>query len=373
MKTVVVLFLSIVCFFTHNVFGQKDLDSIIQTATIHIYDNPKSVINIGKTSFEKATTPDTKVRALTLISAAYLSQRENEKALEYALMSRDYLDDVKDIKTKIRILNSIGMQHQQLRIYDKSIEYLDKALQIIKTEDQNNSYFTELGYNYAIRGFIYRERMNCDIALSYFNRSITQYKKDVNNSSSSANISTMMYNKGNCFLQLTQIDSARTNFLKAINYAELINAKSLYAFAKKGLSEVFTLNGQYNYAIRELEDAEDASKDVGDLVLNQGIYKNFSDNYLAINDMEKYQFYYKKYSEVQEQLKESEQKSIDGSILDLIEEMQDSTKKELRILRLIRWTLIILTILLIIIFTKILLKKHKKLKISREKLEILKD
>ena len=371
MKTLIILFLSIFCSFTHSVFGQKDLDSIIQHATIQIYDNPISAINIGKTSFEKANTPDTKARALMLISSAYLSQRENEKALDYALMSGEYLNEVKDQQTKIRILNAIGMQHQQLRIFDKAIEYLDEALQLIKDQPEPNSYSTQLGYNYAIRGFIYRERMNCDIAITYFNRSIDQYQKNISFSTSSANISTMMYNKGNCFLQLTQIDSARTNFLKAIEYAEKIDANSLYAFAKKGLSEVFTLNGKYNNAIKELEDAEDASKNVGDLVLNQGIYKNFSDNYLAINNKDKYQYYFNKYLEVTEKITEKEQKSIDGSIINMMEEIQQKTKNELARLQLIRWILILLTFIAVVFLTRILLKKFKTVKLLKKKLEII--
>lgn len=367
----IILFLSIFCFFTVSVFGQKELDSIIQSATIFIYDNPKAAIKIGKSTFEKASTANTKVKALMLISSAYLSQRENEKALDYALKSKDYLEDIQDIQTKIRILNSIGMQHQQLRIYDKAIEYLDEALQLINQQGQDHSYSTELGYNYAIRGFIYRERMNCDIALSYFNRSIKQYKKDLTNSSSSANISTMMYNKGNCFLQLTQIDSARTNFIKSIEYADRINANSLYAFAKKGLSEILTLEGKYNHAIRELEDSENASKDVGDLILNQGIYKNFSDNYLAIDNKEKYQYYFKKYSEVTEQITEKEQKSIDGSIINLMEDIQEKTKKELESLKLIRWILVASILIIFVFLTRILIRKFKTLTNAKKKLEIL--
>lgn len=367
-----IIFFSIIILIPWHTFGQKDLDSIIDAAIIKVYDNPKKAIEIGSSAFEEASIANTKVSALMLISVGYLSQRENEKALEYALMSKDYLGDVNDVKTTIRILNAIGMQHQQLRIYDKAIEYLNEAWETIKLQPDSEAFSTELAYNYAIRGFIYRERMNCDIALSYFNRSINQYKKNLSQSSSSANISTMMYNKGNCFLQLNQIDSARTNFVKAIEFAEKIHANSLYAFAKKGLSEVFTLNGQYKNAIKELEDAENASKKIGDLLLNQGIYKNLSDNYLAINDKRRYQIYFDKSTRIQKEIISKEEKSIDGSIINLIEEMQEQSKKDLGSLVLIRWILIALIGIVALIFGKIILRKHKLLKISKEKLASLK-
>lgn len=351
-----------------HTLGQKDLDSIIDAAIIKVYENPKKAIEIGNNAFEKASLANTKVSALMLISVGYLSQRENAKALEYALMSKDYLGDVSDVKTTIRILNAIGMQHQQLRIYDKAIEYLNEAWEIIKLQPNKEAFSTELAYNYAIRGFIYRERMNCDIALSYFNRSIDQYKKRLAHSSSSANISTMMYNKGNCFLQLNHIDSARTNFVKAIEYAEKINANSLYAFAKKGLSEVYTLNREYKNAIRELKDAENASKEIGDLLLNQGIYKNLSDNYLAINDKRSYQGYFEKSIEIQKEIISKEEKSIDGSIINLIEEMHEQSDKELGKLKLFQWILIALIGLITLIFGRIVFRKHQILKIFKEKL-----
>src|SRR5690606_39757837 len=83
-------------------------------------------IETGTAVFEKANDPKTKVTALMLVSNAYLSKRENEKSLEYVLRARDYLPEIESIKFKINVLNTIGMQHQQLRIYDKAIEYLDE-------------------------------------------------------------------------------------------------------------------------------------------------------------------------------------------------------------------------------------------------------
>jgi tetratricopeptide (TPR) repeat protein len=90
-----------------------------------------------------------------LISNAYLSKRENEKSLEYALKARDYLPEIVSTISKINVLNTIGMQHQQLRIYDKAIEYLDEALALADKTTQKDSINTLLAYNYAIRGFIY--------------------------------------------------------------------------------------------------------------------------------------------------------------------------------------------------------------------------
>ena len=355
-----------------NSVAQKELDSSITASKNKIFEDPNKAISIGNEIYLKATQPETKVNALMLISNAYLSKRDNLKSLEYALKSREFLNEISSIRTRINVLNTIGMQHQQLRIYDKSIEYLDEALQLSKQITNPDSLASLLGYNYTIRGFIYREQMSCEIALNYFEKAFNEFEKKSEDKTMIANLSTITYNKGNCFLQLSQVDSARVNFNKSIIYAEGVGAKSLYAFAKKGLSEVYTIEGKYTKAIKELKEAEEASSNVGDLILNQGIYKNLSDNYLAINDHKFYNLYFKKYSEVQKRISEKEQTTINSSINNLIEESYSSTEKTLSNLNIVWWVLIVLILTSIIIFGSLSIKNHKKYKEAKEKLETLK-
>ena len=358
--------------FSGKIFAQKKLDSILDATIIKIYENPNAAIETGTVVFQKANDPKTKVNALMLISNAYLSKRENEKSLEFALKARDFLPEIESVKTRINVLNTIGMQHQQLRIYDKAIEYLDEALVLVETFEQKDSIYTLLGYNYAARGFIYREQMSCDIALNYFDKSIAQYKKGNSNKAKNGNLSTLYYNKGNCFLRATKIDSARANFEKSIDFAQTVDAKSLYAFAKKGLSEVYTAEGNYAEAINILKEAEEASKNVGDLILNQGIYKNLSDNYLAVNNPDLYAIYFEKFNEIQNQINKKEQKTINNSISNLAAENKAKTESELSKLQNFRWILITLIVIVFFIWGNFILKNLKKYKNSKEKLETLK-
>ncbi len=359
-------------FFPSILSAQKDLDSILTLTTNKIFEDPNKAIAIGNDVFSNATKAGTKVNALMLISNAYLSKRENSKSLEYALKTREYLDQLKSKKTQINILNTIGMQHQQLRIYDKAIEYLDEALLLSSQIKNPDSLYSILGYNYTIRGFIYREQMSCDIALTYFDKAIFRFEKISEKSSMKANLSTLTYNKGNCFLQISQIDSARINFKKSIEYAQEVGANSLFAFAKKGLSEVSTVDGNYLQAIQELKEAENASKEVGDLILNQGIYKNLSDNYLAINDRTLYKYYFKKYTEVQKQINEKEQSTINASIYNLIKENISATEKKLSSLKMTQGILMGFIIFSILLLGRLAFKNYGEFKKAKEKLESLK-
>ena len=352
--------------------AQKKLDRILEESRFQIYENPKEVIRIGDSIFTQATQPETKSLALMFISTAYLSMRENEKSLQYSLKAQNYFEEIEDVKSKIQILNSLGMQHQQLRIYDQAIEYLNQALELAKN-NPNDTLSKLLGYNYAVRGFIYREQMSCETAIGYFDKAISEYKKNNSQLANNANLSTLSYNKGNCFLQLSQIDSARTNFETAIKYAQSVKANSLYAFGKKGLSEVFTLQGKYSEAIKELKEAESISEKVGDQILNQGIYKNLSDNYLALNDREQYKIYFQKFSETQKTISKKEQKTINNSIQILMDEINLKTQEQISNLQLIQVVLFILIVVLIIILGNVILKNKNKYKSAKKSLEVFKN
>ncbi|PKP26332.1 MAG: hypothetical protein CVU03_03620 [Bacteroidetes bacterium HGW-Bacteroidetes-2] len=348
-------------------FSQKKYDIIINEANPNVYENPNKAIKIGLEIYNASDSSlENKVEALMLISTAYSSKRIYEKSLEFANNALELLPNIKNNSFKIKILNKIGSQYQQLKIYDKAISYLDKALQIANEEKNKDSILNLLGYNYGARGFIYREQMSCEIALNYFNKALYFFYKNLENDPiMNANISIITYNKGNCFLATFNIDSARINFNNAIYFAKFIDAKSLQAFAQKGLAEVYTSEGLFTKAITILNEARVNSSDVEDLVLNQGIYKGLSNNYLALGDWSNYQHFKKKYEETIQEIKNTETTTINNSLANLLEEFDAETKQLAA-----KNQYALLVIILVILFFFILISKA--LYVYRKKLNGLK-
>jgi len=325
----IIVFLGILVFWSSLLSAQQNFESQIKEANRDIYENPNKAIKIGLELYNSDETSDEiKVNALMILSTAYSSKRNNLLSLEYANKSLELLPKIDNKIFKVNVLNKIGDQYHQLQIYDQSISYLDEALQTLQEINQKDSIANLLGYNYAVRGFVYREQMSCDIALSYFNKSIYYFQKHLkNNEIMNANLSIIHYNKGNCFLSKTQIDSATVSFDKAIGFAQVIKAKSLEAFAIKGMAEVLTIKGQYNEALSILKKGLLVSSDVGDLVLNQGLYKGLADNYLAVKDWENYEFYNAKYNETNQIIKSTEIKTINNSLSNLISDNSSELDK----------------------------------------------
>lgn len=318
-------------FFAQLVHSQKEVDSILILANKQIYENPDAAILLSQ---EALNTPKitvrNKINLLLLISTAYSSKRDYEKASEYIAEINGLIPKINDDLQKMNILNRIGAHYQELQIYDKALEYLDESLVLIEKYPIQDSIQKYLGYNSILRGFIYRKQTNCDIALKYFESAIKAYNKTTTRQPiMNANLSICYYNKGNCLSSLNKTAQAKESFLKSIEHANIVDAKSLIAFGKKGLAETETQNGNYKEALSLLTDALSISSNVGDLVLNREIYEGLANNYLVLGDWENYILYQNKYVAIKKTNKISERKTINQSLINLTE----TKAKEIDLLR----------------------------------------
>lgn len=310
------LLLLLIALFSVKGLAQQNtkIDSLMKVGMFEIYENPDKAIKIGKQVYELPESDiRTKINGLLMISDAYSSKRDYRKSLEYVIKAKNLSQKTDNPIIKMKILMKTAIQYQQLKIYDKAIQYLDEADKLSLNYPAQDSIQFLLGNNYTIRGFIYKEQLNCDIAIGYFDKGIKQYQS-IKNSIKNANLSIVSYNKGNCYILLSDNEAAKKSFRESVTYAKNIDAKSLQAFAQKGLAEVYTLEGKYTEAIAELTEAVSISDDVGDLVLNQGLYKGLSENYLAVNEWANYQKYQRLYLMTQQRIRESERKSISDSL-----------------------------------------------------------
>ncbi len=337
-------------------YGQKVSDSLFRVATMDVYEHPDRSIEIGERMLKTSDKKKDKVSALLLISTAYSSQREYENSLKYALKAKDLSESARDVLSQLKVINKIAAQYHQMRVNDKALQYLDEFDRLLEGYPHKDSARLILGNNYGVRGFIYRDKLNCDIAIDYFNSAIKQFQLDKDNPMMVANISVILYNKGNCFISLNKNDSAKSSFKQSITLSKNINAKSLQAFSQKGLAETLTLEGKYDEAISELRSANENAKEVGDLVLNQGIYKGLSDNFLALNDWGSYQAYYKKYTLTQAQIRKAERNSIGISLKKHLEE----TQWQMKTTRTHYIIAIVLCVLGILILAAVIIYKQKK-------------
>ena len=351
--------------------NNKRIDSILKVASIEMYVNPDKVIKNGQIIVnESGKNIDYKIMGYKLISDGYSSKRDYEKSLEYVVKANQLLGQTNNQLLKISTLNKTGIQYHQLKIYDKAIEYLDQAEHLMMEYPIPDSIRSYLGRNYIVRGFIYKEKFNCEIAIDFFDKGILELLKSKSKVSKSA-ISIAKYNKGNCYILMLNNKLARVNFQEAIQNAKIVNAKSLQAFALKGLAQVYTIEGNFPLAIQTLNEALFISAKVNDLILNQEIFKGLSENYLAINEWENFKKYQNKYLFTQKLIKDRERKSVSES-LDLKDKyFEQKFKDEVPSYCYKIIGLLFSLVVIVVIFIFIIRKKARKIKIVKEHIQLL--
>lgn len=316
MKAVLSFILIILFAFRIPVFGQKiPDDSLLKKARLEIYNNPDNAINIAKNLLQKEKDINKSISLYMLLSTANIAKRDFDQSLKHILKAKELASKTNNPKTQTTVLISVAIQYQQMELFSKSLETLDEADGYIAKlpEDVFEKNF-ELARSYAIRGMIYKSQSNSEIALEKFIKSIESFEKVNPKKATFNNLSVVFYNIGYCYLNLNMIDKAEQAFVQSIKYAQNNKANSLEAFALKGMAEVYKQKRRNQDALNILLKAEDLCKNTNDLVLNEGIFKEMADNYLAIGNQNSYQIYNKKYFEMRFKREQNELSSINRVI-----------------------------------------------------------
>lgn len=349
-------------------FSQRspETDSLFAKAKMNIYEKPEYVIKLGDSLYSSnESSLEDKVEALLLISDAYSSKRDYEKSLQYFKIANDLLKKSNNTDLQIIVLSRNAVRYQQMKVYDKAIECLDECDKLLLLKHDDKKFNLTRGNNYAVRGMIYKEQLNCDIAIGYFDKAIEKFKS-FSELSTYPNMSITYYNKGNCYIALEDYGKAIENFDEAVKYADHVNAKSLKAFALKGLAEVYNNQGNNQKAIEVLLEASEISKNVGDLILNRGIYINLANNYKQVGNWAEYQKYNQLFLKNQALIRSSERESTG----DAIEEFTTLNNEKLSTMQ-IRYNIMIgLEILLFFFFSYLLFSYLKRNRKSSETLKL---
>jgi len=316
MKLFFKIITSILLSFCIVIKAQKIPDhELIRKARLEIYDNPDYTIKAGEQLLRKNPDISTSIDIYMLLSTANIAKRNFEESLRYILKAKELSQKTNDFKSQASVLISVAIQYQQMELFNKSLETLNEADQYLaRIPEKTPVKYIETARSYAIKGMIYKSQSNSEIALEKFLISIQNFEKVSSGKTTYANMSVVYYNIGYCYLNLNQIDKAQEAFVQSLDYARKNHAKSLEAFALKGIAEIYRQKHENQSAINLLLKAENLCKNTGDIILNEGIYKELADNYLALGEQNLYQQYNKKYQEMRFRRKQNELKSINQII-----------------------------------------------------------
>lgn len=348
------------------------VDTLLKNVEFEIYKNPDKAIKTADSLLQLKKNIDDRISIYLVLSNANIAKRNFDESLKYSLKAKALTNETNNIQKKISVLFLVAVQYQQMDLFNKSLETLDlfdEALTYYNDHPTEKSLQT--GKSLGLRGMIYKSQGNFEIALQKFLSSIENFEKSKQDKPTFLKMSIIYYNIGYCYLNLKNLEKAGQYFEKSHQFALKTKAKSLEAFALKGWAETYIAEEQNAKAIQLLEKAKQISTYVGDLMLNEGIYKLLADNYLYINNTEKYQIYHKKYLNVKFEREQSELKSINRSINSHSEEKLNQLKEiknQYQLERIIMVSIGFITFFILLFFIRKRWLQNRKIKNEIKKL-----
>ncbi len=340
--------------------AQKKADLSKNKANSLIYEQPDEAIAIASKLLTTEKKVDDMADLYMIISNAYIAKKNNDSSFFYNLKAKNLIAKTNLTSTKLKILNSVAVQYQQMELYEEALKILDEAqVTTDKLSDKIPLFFYNTAFINNTRGIIYRNQANSNLALQKLKMAVENFKKLPLDKKNAANLSIAYHNMASCYLDLSQLQQALTYFAEAKNYAQKYDDAILIAYNLKGEGEVFFLTNQHSEALKALYLAEKRADPFSDLVLNSEIYNLLANTNLAINNIQQFQYYNQKYAQILKILENDELKSFNryANAQDLDQKaIAEKIKKQFN---LYNWLTIILTIFLVGFLIKKILNLRK--------------
>lgn len=305
----VILFMYFFAFAGAQKGNRNELDSLEQKLSVIYKNQPDKAIEIGTLILKNSKLETQKSRVLGLIAVSYFVKNDINKSTELLFLSKDEAEKTGDHELIAKTYGSIAHQYVQLNLYDKAKFYLDKAIEETnKLEDGNSKYFLR-ALSFLELGNIMFDEKNYRSANENYKRSLNQFQKMIEPGKQvTYHYRRSLYNIGNSYVSLNQLDSAEIYLNKSLEISD-VQTSDLDDFIYTTLSQVYAQKGFYQRAVDSLLIVL-GNENFDNDKLRSEIYLDLSRNYKNLNENEKYIFYNEKYLKLNDSLRQNNLQAI---------------------------------------------------------------
>lgn len=354
-KHIVLLFVLI----STNSFAQKiSFRDSLNKAELLVYENPEKAIEMAGELQSEIDKKDYRkqISILLLLGNAYSSKQNYQKALDRAFEAYELAKKTDNTIDELKVLGFIANQYYVLQLDDKVDFYLDKSEKIIAQAEIPDSLDYVVANTYFIRALNYKDKLDCNFAINYFNKAIKVYENS-DYPNSKINLPITYIQKGYCFFDQKELDSANYNFRKA--YDNSVKNQVVYnkSHAQIGISKILTEQKNYKSALDTLLNVEQELETSSPLSLKAEVYKSISDNFLLTKDYQNYKKYADSYLKIKKEIDSLEVRFVENILDSQISNADDSIKKEQN--KLLIWgSILIISLVGLVLFVLFRIKRE---------------
>lgn len=217
-----------------------------------------------------------------LLGSNMMTKNDNTMALKYNFKSLEVYRSINDTTclNYLNNLNNVATVYKQLGIYNKSLEYYLRALNISEKTNKNDIIIF-LNNNIAS---IYNTKSEYDKAITYYTTAFNMAQKSQDTLSNYPNI---FFGFGDIYFSKKELDKSLSYYKRFLNIGETIGDSSYMCSANIGIADVYKSQGKFDIAIKHLnqsllfkDDERNATAylSLGQIYITQKNYKESSIN-----------------------------------------------------------------------------------------------
>ena len=333
-----------------NISGQTKQLTLVDARQL-MYSKPEKSIEIAEKILKDTRNDETKISALIIIINSEMLLGRSKAVIEHCNLAINLAREKHFPYKEVKLLSMLGSQYQTLVLTEKAKFYLDKAENMIDSIKLPDSLYYVKGNLYNVKGIMFRDDLNCEFALKYFDKALSVYKQKVGQISVT-NQALINIQKGSCLLSLGELDKAKTCF-EAVLKADFSLGNNKY-YAQICLSEILIKKNRSVEASKILSKIPVKIIEDEDPELSSLYYLAMANLSRSEDAVVPFQMYMEKYTNSIDVLNYKRSKMISQLIYD------SQTKKQEEVKNIQTYHIFTLVLLIISAFL-ILFTIHKKL------------
>lgn len=294
-------------------FGQKK-DIALKEARELIYTKPEKAIQKSEVILRETPDDETKIAALIVIINAEMFLERSRDVIDHCGQAIELAKKGKYTYQEITLLSMLGSHYQTMMMNENAKKYLDKAENMMDSIKMPDSLFYVKGNLYNVKGMVFRDELNCEFALKYFDKALDVYKRQNNNKFSVTNIALINIQKGSCLLSEGEQDKAKQCFRQVLDSDFNLGFNRYYA--EICLAEILLKEKNYKDASRLLDEIPVKEIEKVDPELSSLYFLAMSRLSNSTGDMRAFQIYIGKYANAIKNLNIKRSKVINQLIYD---------------------------------------------------------
>ncbi|MDW3210143.1 MAG: tetratricopeptide repeat protein [Reichenbachiella sp.] len=255
----------------------------------NIYDSAVLYAEVALSLFDETGNKEASLWPLKILGSAYLDLGQQEKALAEHLKGLKIAEDTSNKIEAASFLNAIGNSYRKYKDSKSAIAYLERALELSKSIDYENSLPKQIFSNLALAYDMAEQK----------EKSIDLLKSVLSDFELTTYDSSKIYtNIARSYIRMHLYDSALKFLDLGIPLRERIGSPNHNAYAYKEYATLYAETNQFDKSITYGEQVREIGEELENSGHLEDAYRNLREAYYGAGDYKKSTEYGKKYIKV---------------------------------------------------------------------------